>query len=56
MLLTTEWALQVPTFGFLFVFLFEDGNQELIVLEKARVKVAGTGRHFPSECMLWGRG
>lgn len=26
------------------------------MLEKARVKVAGTGRRLLSECLLWGEG
>lgn len=26
------------------------------MLEKARVKVAGTDRHLLSECLLWGEG
>lgn len=48
-----EQALQLPTSGF---HLFEVTYQELIVLEKARVKVAGTGRRLLSECLLWGEG
>lgn len=56
MLLTTEQALWLPTSGFLFVCLFEDGYGELIVLEKARVKVGGTSRRFLSESMLWEEG
>lgn len=39
-----------------FICLFEVTYQELIVLEKARVKVAGTDRRLLSECVLWGEG
>lgn len=45
MLLTIEQFLQLAIPGFLFLCFFEDSYQELIVLEKARVKVAGMGRH-----------